>query len=167
MAREDGRYVSIQFDRPIYGDVESNINAFKVLVEQRVYSTHPDGELVDVEVPIVAIRRHPTEENAIQLEFGSGNANSLQKCAGRITVRYQNGTLYGDKGSILSFSESFEPEGIAYRGDVSDGEHFVMCSATSNLKLTAIKYSSCSYSGEHFTMCDAYSSHVLTHVDDI
>lgn len=167
MAREDGRYISIQFDRPIYGDVESNINAFRVFVEQRAYATYPDGSLVYVEVPIVAIRKHPVEENAIQLEFGSGNANSLQKCAGRIMVRYQNGTLYGNDGPVLSFSETFEPEGIAYRGDVSDGEHFTILSATSDSIITAITYSSYSYPGEHFTMCDAHSSHVLTHIDNI
>lgn len=161
----EGRLITVQFDKPVSGEL--NEKDFTVLVEQRVYSIYPDGTLMFVEVPFIALRWHPTEANAIQFEFGSGNANSLQKCAGRIAVQYIGNSLYGEKGAVLSFFEAFVPVGIAYRGDASDGEHFTIANATTTSSLKRVYYSSYTSEAEHFMLVNAESRGILTHIDDI
>lgn len=163
----DGQCVNIQFDQKLYGNLISNSSKFTVYVEQYVYSTYPDGTPVQVAVPFIEMCWHPEIENTIQFKFGSGNANSLQKCAGNIIVEYRGGSLYGDSGPLLSFVESFTPVGIAYRGDASDGEHFTIANALVGSDLTEIHYSSYSASGEHFKMEGASYRGTLTHIDNI
>lgn len=164
---EDGQCVNVQFDQALYGELLDNVSKFTVYTEQRVYSSHPDGTLVPIAVPFVDIRWHPEIANAIQFKFARGNANSLQKCAGRVIVEYKGGNLYGDKGPLLSFIESFTPVGIAYRGDASHGEHLTVVNAKTTSNLMKVYYSSCASPGEHFTMLGASCSGTLTHIDNI
>lgn len=164
---EDGQCVNIQFDQIIYGELSDNTSKFVVYVEQHVYTTYPDGTLVPVTVPFIEMNWHPTIANTIQFKFGSGNANSLQKCAGNIIIEYRGGTLYGDKGPLLSFAKSFTPVDIAYRGDASDGEHLTIANTQIKSSITKVYYSSYEAPGEHFAMVGASCSGTLTNIDNI
>ena len=163
----DGRYVYVQFSEPLHGELNDNLSKFSVLIEKHNFSEYPDGSLVLEEVPIYSMRWSTEQEAVLILELGAVSAENLQKCAGDVVVQYKGGTLYGEKGPMLSFKISFTPQGLSYRGDVSNSEHMTILGAEVADELLRVYYSSYKHGSEHLSIVTAYSNSVLTHIDDI
>lgn len=165
MSKGDGKYIVIEFSKPLIGDVSGNESYFQVSVP--MYEYVPGGTLSDVVVPVISTAAYPDNPNAVLLEFGAGNVNSIQNAAGPITISYAGGTLQGNGGPVEAFSETFTAIDLDYKGGQNDAEHLELSNITATGVLTRIYYGDYQAGGEHLEISAITASGTLTHINNI
>ena len=162
----EGRYVVVQFDQELQGNLEDNANRFQVLAPI-LYADPKILEPVLTPLPINSVEWYNDRRDAIRIELGSNNRETLQIAAGETYVRYLGGTLRTNIGPLLSFMEGFMPQGVSYKGDQNNIEHLELREVTQNLIMTKINRSSGYLPIEHIQFNNASWQYTLTHINDL
>ena len=166
MAINEGRYVVVQFDQDLIGDLDYNADRFDVLAPI-LYANPACLESVLTPLPITSITWYHGRRDAILIELGSNNRETLQSAAGTVYVRYRGGTFRNDKGPLLSFMVGFDPIGVDYKGDQNDVEHLELKGVSCDLCLTKISRSDGYSPAEHIRFEDVYWSYQLTKITEL
>lgn len=166
MAINDGRYVVIQFDQNLQGELRDNADRFDVL-SPVLYADPTCLEPVLTPLPITSISWYNNRRDAIIIELGSNNRETLQSAAGTVYVRYRGGTFRNDIGPLLSFMIGFEPLGVDYKGDPNGIEHLELRDISHNIGLTKIHRSTGYSPTEHVAVDDVRWSYKITEIDEL
>ena len=141
-----------------------NEQAFSV--SGQVYNWVPNGELVAENFTVSDVLIHSSIANTIVLEIADNDR--FESVIGNLTVAYDKslGNLAGYGGPTDSFSVSFAPSDLVWKGDQNDQEHMnLTCEANGNL--IHIYYAEASLGTEHVDFTNIVASGVLTNVSDI
>lgn len=108
-----------------------------------------------------------TAEDTYSIVLEMSPLERFESAAGDITVAYDgNGTLAGEGGPVESFSISFAPSDLVWKGNQNDQEHIsITCEATGSL--IHIYYTDASLGTDHIDFRNIVASGVLTNVSDI
>lgn len=166
MAINDGRYIVIQFDQDLQGELSVNADRFEVL-SSVLYVDPTKSEPTLTPLPITAVSWYNNRRDAILIALGGNNRETLQSSAGTVYVRYRGGTLRNDRGPLLSFMMGFDPIGVDYKGDQNDVEHVEIRDISCNLGLTKISRSTGYSPIEHVTFEDVQWTYELTNINEL
>lgn len=125
MAKKDGERIAILFSESLLniGDVT---DAFTISFYQ--YDMVPGGQLVRVTRPIVSMELDLNNPKLLYLNMGQGVTRNFRNAVGNVTVEYDAtiGRLYGEGGSVQSFSQAFTPTDLEPKDNPHDMEHLTL-----------------------------------------
>lgn len=135
-------------------------------VTGKVYNWVPNGALIDEVFTVVDVLLHPTIANSILLEIADNDR--FESTIGELTVSYNKvlGNLIGYGGPSDSFSVSFIPADLVWKGDQNDQEHLEATFEAIGV-LIHVYYTDSSGGTEHINFTNIVASGVLTNVSDI
>lgn len=136
-------------------------------VSGQVYKGATDGSLETGIFTVMDVTVHPNVDNALLLEIKS--TDRLVSVAGDLTIAYDQslGNLVGYGGPVESFSVTFAPEDLIWKGDQNNREHLEMTSVTATGTLIHIYYSDYQAGEEHLEIAGITAAGTLTHINDI
>ena len=93
----------------------------------------------------------------------------FESAAGPITVAYNGGgTLIGEGGAVLAFTQSFTPTGLVPKPHQNDAEHIEISSVAATVTLTKINYTNTAAQDQgHIEIASVTATGTLTKVNDI
>lgn len=162
----EGRYVVVQFDQELQGNLEDNINRFQVLAPI-LYADPKILEPALTPLPITSVEWYNDRRDAIRIELGNNNRETLQAAAGVTYVRYLGGTLKTDVGPLLSFMEGFTPQGVPYKGDQNNIEHIELKDILPSLTIITINRANGYLPIEHVKFNSVSWQYTLTHINEL
>ena len=141
-----------------------NERAFSV--SGQVYNWVPNGELVAENFTVSDVLIHSSVANTIVLEIADNDR--FESVIGNLTIAYDKslGNLAGYGGPTDSFSISFAPSDLVWKGDQNDQEHIEILGISGTGIYTRVYYTD-SAESEHVEIASISATGVLTNVSDI
>lgn len=142
-------------------------NELAFTVSGKVYNWVPNGSLVDEEFTVVAVTAHPTEENSLLLEIS--DTDRFESVIGDLSVSYDAvaGNLAGYGGPVDSFSLSFTPSDLIWKGDQNDQENLELISIVPYPNLIHVIYSDSKADSENLELTNVSATGTLTNINDL
>lgn len=159
----DGKFIGIEFNDPLLGDVTDNVPYFKIVGQEYTYV--PGGVLIDVEYTVVSVSRHSTIGNAIIIEVA--DKTRFPSVVGDIIIYYAGGTLQGTGGAVEAFRISFTPTGLIPKPHQNNIENIEITNITAIGNLIQVYYSDFKAADENIQILSITAVGKLTHIDDI
>ena len=166
MAINDGRYIVVQFDQDLIGDLDYNSDRFDILAPV-LYTNPACLEPVLTPLPITSVTWYHDRRDAILIELGNNNRETLQSAAGTVYVRYRGGTFRNDRGPLLPFMAGFDPIGVDYKGDQNNVEHLELRNISNDVTVTKISRSSGYSPVEHVSFEDVNWTYKVTKINEL
>ena len=159
MAASDGRYIVVEFSEALSGTLDAS--KWHVFAQKAT----PGGWFL-TELTKQAVEWYGGRDK-LRITLPDGNQNSLQGCGGTVTVRYTGGSLRGQAGPLLGFSQSFAVSGVDYRGNQFLPEHVFLSSVGHGSTLTQIWYTNAREQEHLVSPFSVDQTLVLTKIEDI
>lgn len=161
--KADGAKIKITFSEPLTGTVTGNQAHFTVTSQE--YNYVPGGTLGAITHTVTATAAGDTTKELI---LTVKDTERFESAVGQITVAYDGGgSLVGEGGAVLAFTQSFAPTDLVPKPHQNDAEHIVL-GATSTCMLTKIAYTNTAQQDMgHIKIISAAVTGVLTPVSHI
>ena len=134
--KADGAKIQITFSEPLTGTVTGNQAHFTVTSQE--YNYVPGGTLGAITHTVTATAAGDTTKELI---LTVKDTERFESAAGDITVAYDGGgSLVGEGGAVLAFTQSFTPTGLVPKPHQNDVEHIEISNIAATGTLTKINY---------------------------
>lgn len=162
--KADGAKIKITFSEPLTGTVTGNEAHFTVTSQE--YNYVPGGTLGAVTHTVTATAVGNT---ANELVLTVKDTERFESAVDQITVAYDGGgTLVGEGGAALAFTQSFTPTGLVPKPHQNDAEHIEISSVAVTGTLTKINYTNTAAQDMgHIEIVGITATGTLTKVSDI
>lgn len=162
--KADGAKIKITFSEPLTGTVTGNEAHFTVTSQE--YNYVPGGTLGAVTHTVTATAVGNT---ANELVLTVKDTERFESAVDQITVAYDGGgTLIGDGGAVLAFTQTFTPVGLVPKPHQNDAEHIEISSVAAAATLTKINYTDTAAQDQgHIEIASITATGTLTKVSDI
>lgn len=162
--KADGAKIKITFSEPLTGTVTGNQAHFTVTSQE--YNYVPGGTLGAVTHTVTSTA---AGDNAKELVLTVKDTERFESAVGQITVAYDgSGTLVGEGGSVLAFTNTFVPTDLIPKPHQNDAEHIEISSVAAAGTLTKIDYTdTAAQDMGHIEITGITAAGVLTKVSDI
>jgi len=162
--KADGAKIKITFSEPLTGIVAGNQAHFTVTSQE--YNYVPGGTLGAITHTVTATA---TGDTTKELVLTVKDTERFESAVGQITVAYDGGgTLAGEGGTVLAFTQSFAPTGLVPKPHQNDAEHIEISSVAVTGALTKINYTNTAAQDMgHIEIASITASGTLTNVHDI
>ena len=110
-----------------------------------------------------------TSQDAYSVVLETEDMQRFCNTASTVTVDYDGGgNLLGEGGPVAAFSETFTPDGLAYKGNQNDAEHMEIPSIDVTAVLTRIYYTNTAGQDQgHLEIAEITAVGTLARIEDI